>query len=264
MDEVEVKEASPAPVRHRAAPRTDCPPDLEARNLVKSYKGRTVVKGVSICARCGETVGILGPNGAGKTTSFYMIVGLVRPNSGKVYFQGEDVTSLPVYKRARKGLGYLAQEASVFRKLSVEDNVLAILESMGLSRAEKRDRLDELLSDLRLTHVAKQMAYTLSGGERRKLEIARALVRRPTILMLDEPFSGVDPLAVHDIQQIVLGLRDRGLGIVITDHNVRETLSVVDRAYLIFEGGVLREGTSDFLINDPEARKVYLGSNFRM
>ncbi len=242
----------------------DRPPDVEARNLVKAYKGRTVVKGVSITARCGESVGILGPNGAGKTTSFYMIVGLVKPNSGEVFFQGENVTKLPVYKRARKGLGYLAQEASVFRKLSVEDNVLAILESLNLSRAERKNRLDELLSDLRLTHVAKQMAFTLSGGERRKLEIARALVRRPTMLMLDEPFSGVDPLAVHDIQQIVIGLRNRGLGIMITDHNVRETLSVVDRAYLIYEGGVLREGTSDFLINDPEARKVYLGDNFRM
>lgn len=239
-------------------------PDVEARNLVKSYKGRTVVKGVSIKARCGEIVGILGPNGAGKTTSFYMIVGLVRPNSGHVYFQGEDVTKFPVFQRARRGLGYLAQEASVFRKLSVENNVMAILESLDMTRSERKARLEELLEDLRLTHVAKQMAFTLSGGERRKLEIARALVRRPTILMLDEPFSGVDPLAVHDIQQIIIGLRGRGLGIMITDHNVRETLSVVDRAYLIYEGGVLREGTSDFLINDPEARKVYLGSNFKM
>lgn len=240
------------------------PPDIEAVGLVKSYKGRTVVKGVSITARCGETVGILGPNGAGKTTSFYMIVGLVRPDSGRVVFRGEDVTRMPVYLRARMGLGYLAQEASVFRKLTVEDNINAILEATDLTRAERRDRLAELLSDLRLEHVAKQMAFTLSGGERRKLEIARALVRRPAILMLDEPFSGVDPLAVHDIQQIVIGLRNRGLGVMITDHNVRETLSVVDRAYLIYEGGVLREGSSDFLINDPEARKVYLGDDFRM
>lgn len=247
-----------------AAPDTGRPPDIEAKGLVKTYHGRTVVKGVSIKARCGETVGILGPNGAGKTTSFYMIVGLVRPNAGRVFFQGEDVTRLPVYKRARKGLGYLAQEASVFRKLSVEDNIKAILEVMDMSRQERRDRLEELLEELRLAHVAKQMAFTLSGGERRKLEIARALVRRPTILMLDEPFSGVDPLAVHDIQQIVIDLRNRGLGVMITDHNVRETLSVVDRAYLIYEGGVLREGTSEFLINDPEARKVYLGDNFRM
>ena len=231
------------------------PPDIEAIGLVKSYHGRTVVKGVSISARCGETVGILGPNGAGKTTSFYMIVGLVKPNAGRVLFQGEDVTRMPVYHRARKGLGYLAQEASVFRKLSVQDNIMAILESMPMTRAERRDRLQELLSDLRLEHVAKQMAFTLSGGERRKLEIARALVRRPTILMLDEPFSGVDPLAV---------LKRRGLGVMITDHNVRETLSVVDRADLIYDGGVLREGSSDFLINDPEARKVYLGDDFRM
>ena len=239
-------------------------PDLEAEGLVKRYRGRTVVKGVSIQARCGEIVGILGPNGAGKTTSFYMIVGLVRPNAGKVVFRGEDITKLPVYIRARRGLGYLAQEASVFRKLSVEDNVLAILESMRLSRAERRARCEELLESLRLTHVAKQKAYTLSGGERRKLEIARALVRRPTILMLDEPFSGVDPLAVHDIQEIVKGLRSQGLGIIITDHNVRETLAVVDRAYLIYEGTVLREGSSDFLVNDQEARKLYLGDGFRM
>ena len=239
-------------------------PDLMAEGLVKRYRGRTVVKGVSIQARCGEIVGILGPNGAGKTTSFYMIVGLVRPNAGKVVFRGEDITKLPVYIRARRGLGYLAQEASVFRKLSVEDNVLAILESMHLSRSERRARCEELLESLRLTHVAKQKAYTLSGGERRKLEIARALVRRPTVLMLDEPFSGVDPLAVHDIQEIVKGLRSQGLGIIITDHNVRETLAVVDRAYLIYEGPVLREGSSDFLVNDQEARKLYLGDGFRM
>ena len=239
-------------------------PDLKAEGLVKRYRGRTVVNKVSIQAKCGEIVGILGPNGAGKTTSFYMIVGLVRPNAGKVLFQGEDITKLPVYLRARRGLGYLAQEASVFRKLSVEDNVLAILESMHLRRVERRARCEELLESLRLTHVAKQKAYTLSGGERRKLEIARALVRRPTILMLDEPFSGVDPLAVHDIQEIVKGLSSQGLGIIITDHNVRETLAVVNRAYLIYEGSVLREGSSDFLVNDPEARKLYLGDGFRM
>ena len=240
------------------------PPDLRADGLVKRYRGRTVVNGVSIQARCGEIVGILGPNGAGKTTSFYMIVGLVRPNGGRVVFQGEDITPLPVYQRARRGLGYLAQEASVFRKLSVEDNLLAILESMPLDRAARRARCTELLDGLHLAHVAKQKAYTLSGGERRKLEIARALVRRPTILMLDEPFSGVDPLAVHDIQQIVIGLKSQGLGIIITDHNVRETLAVVDRAYLIYEGTVLREGSSNFLVNDPEARKLYLGDGFRM
>ena len=247
-----------------AAPGERKAPDLQALDLVKRYRGRAVVKGVSIQVRCGEIVGILGPNGAGKTTTFYMIVGLVRPNGGQVVFQGQKVTRLPVFRRARMGLGYLAQEASVFRKLSVEDNIMAILETLDLDSRARQARLRELLNDLRLTHVARQRAYTLSGGERRKLEIARSLVRRPTILMLDEPFSGVDPLAVSDIQQIIRGLRDRGLGIVVTDHNVRETLAVVDRAYLIYEGQVLREGTSEFLINDPAAREVYLGSGFRM
>ncbi|NLF84816.1 MAG: LPS export ABC transporter ATP-binding protein [Lentisphaerae bacterium] len=239
-------------------------PDLQALDLVKRYRGRTVVKGISIQVRCGEIVGILGPNGAGKTTTFYMIVGLVKPNEGQVVFQGRKVTRLPVFRRARMGLGYLAQEASVFRKLSVEDNIMAILETLDLDPQARQTRLRELLNDLRLTHVARQRAYTLSGGERRKLEIARSLVRRPAILMLDEPFSGVDPLAVSDIQQIIRGLRDRGLGIVVTDHNVRETLAIVDRAYLIYDGQVLREGTSEFLINDPAAREVYLGSGFRM
>ena len=238
--------------------------DLQAIDLVKQYRGRAVVKGISIHVHSGEIVGILGPNGAGKTTTFYMIVGLVKPNGGEVLFQGRKVTRLPVFRRARMGLGYLAQEASVFRKLSVEDNILAILETLDMTSAARRSRLDELLSDLRLTRVRKQRAYTLSGGERRKLEIARSLVRRPTILMLDEPFSGVDPLAVHDIQQIIRGLKDRGLGIVITDHSVRETLAVVDRAYLICDGQVLREGSSDFLINDPAAREMYLGSSFKM
>ena len=238
--------------------------DLQALDLVKRYRGRTVVKGVSLQVRCGEIVGILGPNGAGKTTTFYMIVGLVRPNAGQVVFRGQRVTRLPVFRRARMGLGYLAQEASVFRKLTVEDNILAILETLDLEPPARQARLQELLHDLRLTKVARQRAYTLSGGERRKLEIARALVRRPTVLMLDEPFSGVDPLAVSDIQQIIRGLRDRGLGIVVTDHNVRETLAVVDRAYLICDGQVLREGTSEFLINDPAAREVYLGRSFRM
>jgi lipopolysaccharide export system ATP-binding protein len=239
-------------------------PDLQAVDLVKRYRGRTVVKGVSLLVHCGEIVGILGPNGAGKTTTFYMIVGLVKPNGGEVLFQGAPVTRLPVFRRARMGLGYLAQEASVFRKLTVEDNLNAILETLDLGAQARQARLEELLGDLHLEHVAKQRAYTLSGGERRKLEIARSLVRRPTILMLDEPFSGVDPLAVHDIQQIIRGLRDKGLGIVITDHNVRETLAVVDRAYLICDGQVLREGTSEFLINDPAARELYLGRSFRM
>ncbi len=239
-------------------------PDLEAVDLLKQYHGRNVVKGISLQVKCGEIVGILGPNGAGKTTTFYMIVGLVRPNGGQVRYRGRDITRLPVFRRARMGLGYLAQEASVFRKLTVEDNILAILETLDLNEAARRQRLRELLKDLRLTHVARQRAFTLSGGERRKLEIARALVRRPAILMLDEPFSGVDPLAVSDIQQIVRNLRDRGLGIVVTDHNVRETLAIVDRAYLICDGQVLREGTSDFLINDKVARELYLGRSFRM
>ena len=239
-------------------------PDLSARGLVKTYGDRTVVNGMSMDVRCGEIVGLLGPNGAGKTTTFYMIVGLVKPNEGSVSFRGEDVTQLPVFMRARKGLGYLAQEASVFRKLSVWNNVMAILETLDMKRADRAARCEELLTSLDLLKVAKQPAYTLSGGERRKLEIARALVRRPSILMLDEPFAGVDPLAVHDIQEIVRGLRSQGLGIIITDHNVRETLNVVDRAYLVYDGRLLCEGTSDYLVNDEDARRLYLGEDFRM
>ena len=239
-------------------------PDLVAKGLVKSYGDRTVVNGMSMEVRCGEIVGLLGPNGAGKTTTFYMIVGLVKPNEGSVVFRGEDVTRLPVFQRARRGLGYLAQEASVFRKLSVWNNVMAILETLDMKRADRMARCEELLSTLDLMKVAKQPAYTLSGGERRKLEIARALVRRPSILMLDEPFAGVDPLAVHDIQEIVRGLRNQGLGIIITDHNVRETLNVVDRAYLVYDGRLLCEGTSEYLVNDDDARRLYLGEDFRM
>ena len=239
-------------------------PDLVARGLVKTYGDRTVVNGMSMEVRCGEIVGLLGPNGAGKTTTFYMIVGLVKPNEGSVSFRGEDVTQLPVFMRARKGLGYLAQEASVFRKLSVWNNVMAILETLDMKRADRTARCEELLTSLDLLKVSKQPAYTLSGGERRKLEIARALVRRPSILMLDEPFAGVDPLAVHDIQEIVRNLRSQGLGIIITDHNVRETLNVVDRAYLVYDGRLLCEGTSDYLVNDEDARRLYLGEDFRM
>jgi len=239
-------------------------PDIQASELVKQYGARTVVNGISLHVSCGEIVGLLGPNGAGKTTTFYMVVGLVRPNAGTVEFRGEDITRMPVYKRARMGLGYLSQEASIFRKLTVEENVLAILETMPLTKFERLSRAEELLSSLSLTKVAKQRAYTLSGGERRKLEIARALVRKPAILMLDEPFSGVDPLAVHDIQEIVKGLRSRGLGIIVTDHNVRETLSIVDRAYLVYDGQILCEGSSDFLVQDETARRLYLGANFRM
>ncbi|MEI7902220.1 MAG: LPS export ABC transporter ATP-binding protein [bacterium] len=239
-------------------------PDLQAFDLVRQYGQRTVVNGISLHASCGEIVGLLGPNGAGKTTTFYMVVGLVRPNSGAIAFRGETITRMPVYRRARLGLGYLAQEASIFRKLTVEENVLAILETLRLTKAQRAERAEELLTSLSLTKVAKQRAYTLSGGERRKLEIARALVRKPAILMLDEPFSGVDPLAVHDIQEIVKGLRSRGLGIIVTDHNVRETLSIVDRAYLVFDGQILCEGPSDFLVQDETARRLYLGTNFRM
>lgn len=239
-------------------------PDIEAVDLVKQYGQRTVVNGISLHARCGEIVGLLGPNGAGKTTTFYMVVGLVRPNSGTILFRGEPITRMPVYRRARLGLGYLAQEASIFRKLTVEENVLAILETLPLTKAQRLEQAEELLSSLSLTKVARQRAYTLSGGERRKLEIARALVRKPAILMLDEPFSGVDPLAVHDIQEIVKGLRKRGLGIIVTDHNVRETLSIVDRAYLVYDGQILCEGSSEFLVQDETARRLYLGANFRM
>jgi lipopolysaccharide export system ATP-binding protein len=239
-------------------------PDLMAEDLEKSYRGRRVVGGVNLTVRRGEIVGLLGPNGAGKTTTFYMVVGLVRPDAGRIVFRGENITRYPVYRRARAGLGYLAQEPSVFRKLTVEENVKAILETLDISSAERKRRLHSLLEELNLGKVAKQKAYTLSGGERRKLEITRALVRDPAVLMLDEPFAGVDPLAVNDIQQIIRDLRARGLGIVITDHNVRETLAVVDRAYLLYEGKVLCEGTSDDLINDPVVRERYLGQEFRM
>lgn len=239
-------------------------PDLSARGLVKSYGDRTVVNGMSMDVRCGEIVGLLGPNGAGKTTTFYMIVGLVKPNEGSVTFRGEDVTRLPVFQRARRGLGYLAQEASVFRKLSVWNNVMAILETLDMKRADRAARCEELLSSLDLMKVAKQPAYTLSGGERRKLEIARALVRRPSILMLDEPFAGVDPLSVNEIQDIVRRLAKKGLGIIITDHNVRETLSVVDRAYMVYNGRLLKEGRTSELVNDPEVKARYLGDGFRM
>ena len=238
--------------------------DLAASGLVKIYGDRTVVNGMNVKCSCGEIVGILGPNGAGKTTTFYMVVGLVKPDSGKVVFRGEDITALPVYRRARKGIGYLAQEASVFRKLSVWDNVMSILETMPMSRKDRAARAEELLAPFDLMKVAKQPAYTLSGGERRKLEIARALVRNPAILMLDEPFAGVDPLSVGEIQDIVRRLAESGLGIIITDHNVRETLSVVHRAYLVYNGRLLREGTSEDLVNDPEVREKYLGENFRM
>jgi len=244
---------------------TSAQPDLRATNLVKIYGERTVVNGMSMDVNCGEIVGLLGPNGAGKTTTFYMIVGLVKPDGGTVTFRGKDLTHMPVYLRARNGLGYLAQEPSIFRKLSVWDNVMAILETLPLSRKERKARAEELLAPFDLMKVAKQPAYTLSGGERRKLEIARSLVRKPNILMLDEPFAGVDPLSVNEIQDICRRLaKERGLGIIITDHNVRETLSVVDRAYMVYNGQLLKAGTASELVNDTEVRARYLGDGFKM
>ncbi len=237
---------------------------IQTEKLVKAYKGRKVVREVEINVRAGEIVGLLGPNGAGKTTSFYMIVGLVRPSSGRVFFNGNNVTNVPMYKRARMGMGYLSQEPSIFRKLTVQENVMAILETLPISGKERKRRLEQLLEELKISHLAKQRAYTLSGGERRRLEITRALVTNPSIILLDEPFSGVDPLAVHDVQEIVRDLRDKGLGVLITDHNVRETLAVVDRAYLLCEGQVLREGDSEFLVNDEVSRELYLGPRFSM
>ena len=237
---------------------------VETRGLVKEYRRRRVVNGVAMNVREGEIVGLLGPNGAGKTTSFYMITGLIRPTSGHVYFRGRDVTKLPMYRRARMGLGYLAQEPSIFRNLTVEENVMAILETLPIGVRERRRRLEYLLEELKIGYLAKQKAYTLSGGERRRLEITRALVTDPALILLDEPFSGVDPLAVYDVQQIIRDLKQRGLGILITDHNVRETLSVVDRAYVIYSGEVLTEGTREFLVNDPQAREKYLGKAFSM
>ncbi len=240
------------------------PAILETRGLVKIYDGRTVVNGVDIKVRPGEVVGLLGPNGAGKTTSFYMIVGLVPPNGGEVLFHDKDVTSLPMYKRARLGMGYLPQEESIFRKLTVEENIMAVMETLNLSRRESLARCQELLERFSITHIRKNIALTCSGGEKRRLTIARSLVTRPSLLMLDEPFSGVDPIAVNEIQNIVSDLRNSGLAVLITDHNARQTLELVDRAYLIYEGKVLREGTRDFLINDPVSRKLYLGDRFTM
>jgi len=237
---------------------------LSVQGLAKAYSGRRVVDGVSIHVGAGEIVGLLGPNGAGKTTSFNMTVGLVRPDAGSVCFDGIDITRLPMHRRARLGIGYLTQEPSVFRKLTVEENLLAILETCQGSAAERRSRLAHLLDELDLTRLAKSRAYQLSGGEKRRLEITRALVTSPKLLLLDEPFAGIDPIAVYEVQKIVRRLRDRGLGILITDHNVRETLRLVDRAYVIHQGKVLVEGTAEFLVNDPKARDIYLGPEFNM
>ncbi len=245
-------------------PETNNEPLVAASNMIKTYHGRRVVNNVSINVRAGEVVGLLGPNGAGKTTSFYMVMGLIRPDSGEVKFRGVDITHMPMYKRARMGMGYLAQEPSIFRKLSVEDNIMAILETLDISRKERQTRLKELLDELDLTRLAKQKAMTLSGGERRRLEITRAMVTNPVFLLLDEPFSGVDPLAVYEVQQIILQLRNRNMAILITDHNVRETLSVVDRAYLMCQGQIMMEGNQEYLVNDEKARELYLGPQFSM
>lgn len=235
---------------------------LRADHIVKRYKRRTVVAGVSVEVKQGEIVGLLGPNGAGKTTSFYMITGLVKPNEGRVFLDDADITDLPMYKRAQRGIGYLPQEASVFRKLSVEDNIKAILEMTKLTKAEQARKLESLLDEFSLQHVRRNMGDVLSGGERRRTEIARSLATEPKFILLDEPFAGVDPIAVEDIQGIVSHLKERNIGVLITDHNVQETLSITDRAYLLFEGKILKQGTAEELAADEQVRKVYLGQNF--
>ena len=237
---------------------------IESEGLAKIYRGRRVVSNVTINVRAGEVVGLLGPNGAGKTTSFYMVMGLVRPDEGSVKFRGVDVTQMPMYLRARLGMGYLAQEPSIFRKLTVEENIMAILQTLDISNSEREKRCEALMEELGLTKLRSQKAMTLSGGERRRLEITRAMVTNPAFIMLDEPFSGVDPKAVYEVQQIIAQLKERNMGILITDHNVRETLSCVDRAYIMAEGTILCHGSSNFLINDETARKEYLGPRFSM
>ncbi|MDG5799571.1 LPS export ABC transporter ATP-binding protein [Marinilabiliaceae bacterium ANBcel2] len=235
---------------------------LHTKDLVKRYKKRTVVKGVSVEVKQGEIVGLLGPNGAGKTTTFYMIVGLITPNGGEIFLDDENITGLPVYRRAQKGIGYLAQEASVFRNLSVEDNIKAVLEMTSYSKEYQKERTEELIDEFGLNHIRKSKGIQLSGGERRRTEIARALAINPSFILLDEPFAGVDPIAVRDIQEIVARLRYKNIGILITDHNVHETLSITDRAYLLFEGDILKAGTAEELADDPDVRRVYLGDDF--
>jgi len=235
---------------------------MDARGLKKTYKGRTVVSNVNLNVRSGEVVGLLGPNGAGKTTSFYMIMGLIRPDGGTIHFKGVDISQVPMYIRARMGMGYLAQDPSIFRKLTVEDNIMAILETLDISGKERKKRLAELLDELDLTRLAKQKAMTLSGGERRRCEIARALAIDPKFILLDEPFAGVDPIAVEDIQYIIAKLKYRNIGVIITDHNVGETLAITDRAYLLYEGTILQEGTPQQLASDEDVRTKYLGSGF--
>lgn len=237
---------------------------LRSENLEKVYGKRKVVKGVSLEVHQGEIVGLLGPNGAGKTTTFYMTVGFIKPNAGKVYLEGDEITDLPMYKRAKKGIGYLPQEPSVFRKLSVEDNILAVLQLTDLSKSEQKEKLEELINEFGLEKVRKSLGDTLSGGERRRTEIARALATSPKFILLDEPFAGIDPIAVEDIQQIVAKLKTKNIGILITDHNVQETLSITDRAYLMFEGNILKVGTAEELAADEMVRKVYLGQHFEL
>ena len=237
---------------------------LWGENLVKIYGRRRVVDDIAVKVEMGEIVGLLGPNGAGKTTTFYMMTGMIRPTQGDIYLDNRKLTKLPMFKRARLGIGYLSQEASAFRKLSVERNIMAILELMPISRAERRRRLEALLEEFSITHVAKSKAFLLSGGERRRLEIARSLVVQPKFMLLDEPFAGIDPIAVIDIQNIVRGLKSKGIGVLITDHNVHETLAITDRSYLLYDGRILKEGSAEFLAGDPEARRIYLGESFRL
>jgi lipopolysaccharide export system ATP-binding protein len=237
---------------------------LACAGLVKIYGKRRVVDDVSIKVNRSEVVGLLGPNGAGKTTSFYMMVGMIKPDEGRVALDGEDITDLPMYKRARKGIGYLPQEASIFRKLSVEQNLMAILETLQLNQEERKERLESLLTELNIDQIRKSYGYQLSGGERRRVEITRSLVTNPSFMLLDEPFAGIDPIAVADLQSIVSALRERGIGVLITDHNVRETLSITDRAYIMYEGSIKRSGTADELASDPVVREIYLGEAFKL
>jgi lipopolysaccharide export system ATP-binding protein len=237
---------------------------LEIKGLSKSYDGREVVKGVDMLVKRREIVGLLGPNGAGKTTTFYMVVGIIPPNKGKIVFDNQEITALPIHERAHYGIGYLSQEPSIFRKLTVKENIMAVLETLPISRGERKRRLNNLLEELKIAHLANSKAYTLSGGERRRLEITRALVTNPSFILLDEPFSGIDPIIVGEAQEIIKELKNKGLGILLTDHNVREALSITDRAYLIAGGKILISGTAEELINNPKAREIYLGEKFRM
>lgn len=237
---------------------------LRSENLVKRYKNRTVVNDASVAVRQGEVVGLLGPNGAGKTTTFYMIVGMIRPNEGKVFLDDEEITTMAMYRRARLGIGYLPQEASVFRKMTVRENIMAVLQMMDLPQTDRTERCDRLMSDFNIAHLAASKGYMLSGGERRRTEIARSLATDPKFILLDEPFAGIDPIAVEDIMKIVSNLKQRNIGVLVTDHNVHETLSITDRAYFLFEGRILKSGTAESLANDPEARKLYLGEKFRL